>query len=95
MFDYCNAILHELPAVLISRLQMDQNDLARVVLNVDCFTHSKFCLTILHWLPVKERSNSNSIFITAKPILKNEPAYLRELISIEQPLFHHRSFPAT
>ena len=53
--DYCNALLHRVPACRIKPLQRVQNIAARVVTLCLRTDHIEPILKELHWLPVKER----------------------------------------
>ena len=53
--DYCNSILHEIPAKDLHKLQRVQNCLARVVTKASRFSCSIPVLKLLHWLPIKFR----------------------------------------
>ena len=53
--DYCNSLLHEIPAEDLQKLQRVQNCLARVVTKAPRFRRSIPLLKSLHWLPIKFR----------------------------------------
>ena len=51
--DYCNSVLIGLPADQTARLQLVQNNAARLVLKKRRRDHVTLLLKELHWLPVK------------------------------------------
>ena len=53
--DYCNSLVHEIPAKDLQKSQRVQNCLARVVTKVPCFSRSIPLLKLLHWLSIKFR----------------------------------------
>ena len=55
--DYCNSLLAGTSVSNLSRLQLVQNTLARVVAQKSRFDHITPVLSELHWLPVRHRIN--------------------------------------
>src|SRR5207245_1338576 len=54
--DYCNSLFYNLPAKSLNRLQIVQNDLARLVVpSVRRNHHITSTLRLLHWLPIPQR----------------------------------------
>ena len=53
--DYCNSLLHVIPAKDLQKLQRVENCFARVVTKVPRFSRSIPLLKSLHWLPIKFR----------------------------------------
>ena len=54
-FDYCNGLLCGIPEELICKLQIEQNNAARVVTLIKKHSHITPVLKELHWLPVRKR----------------------------------------
>ena len=50
--DYCNGLLHGLPAARLNKLQRIQNSAAQLVCSLSRFFHITSTLFSLHWLPV-------------------------------------------
>ena len=53
--DYCNSLLHLIPAKDLQKLKRVQNCLARFVTKAPSFSRSFPLLKALHWLPIKFR----------------------------------------
>ncbi len=51
--DYCNALLDGCSACLINKLQMVQNEAARVITITRKYDHISPVMSTLHWLPIK------------------------------------------
>ena len=61
--DYCNSILHEIPANDLHKLQRVQNCLSRVVTKAPCFSRSIPVLKLLHWLKSSLEYNSKYVLL--------------------------------
>lgn len=83
--DYCNALLHGLPAKSIARLQRVQNAAARLVKRVPYRTHITPILQELHWLPVAKRVEYKILLYTYKCLNDLAPVYLSRMIDVYQP----------
>jgi len=53
--DYCNAVLHGAPSYSTKKLQREQNNASRIVLEAPRRSHASPLLRTLHWLPVQQR----------------------------------------
>ena len=66
--DYCNAILHGLPKVLLNRLQLVQNRAAFIVTFTEKYEHMTPSLIDLHWLPFEYRIIYKILFLVYRAI---------------------------
>ena len=78
--DYCNSLFLSLTDFELSRLQLVQNSLCRVVTHSSKFSHITPELKKIHWLPVRYRVQFKIGIITYKIFNQGQPVYLRELI---------------
>ena len=60
--DYCNAVLAGLPDATLAPLQRVLNASARLILDLKPRDHVTSALKELHWLPIRQRSNTSSVF---------------------------------
>ena len=82
--DYCNCLLYDMGTGLTNRLQRVQNNLARIVCDVQFKRRrgqrsSQELLQELHWLPVASRINFKVALLCYKAYRLHEPAYLQTL----------------
>ena len=78
--DYCNSILYNLPKNSILRLQIIQNQAARI-LKTPRRDHITEVLIDLHWLRIEERIVYKLLILTFKAFIDRiAPLYLCELI---------------
>ena len=89
--DYCNAILYGLNEDLLKRLQLVQNNAARLVLKKKKHDHVTPLLKKLHWLPVKYRIQYKLNLLTFKCIHNIAPTYLSKLCISYTPVRSLRS----
>ena len=84
LFDYCNILLFSLPGYQITKLQILQSALVRLIFKIDRFSqiHISPYLHRLHWLPIKFRIISKVLLLTHNSFHHNRPEYLSSLISI-------------
>ena len=78
--DYCNSLFLSLTDFELSRLQLVQKSLCRVVIRSSKYCHITPQLKKLHWLPIKYRIQFKIGLITYKTLNQGEPVYLRGLI---------------
>ena len=90
--DLNNALLARTPAKLVNRLQLAQNNAARLVSGKKRCDHITPVLRDLHWLPVKARIVFKVLVLTYKCLnCANFPTYLKELLQIYKPSRQLRS----
>ena len=78
--DYCNSLLHEIPAKDLQKLQRVQNCLARVVTKAPRFCRSIPLLKSLHWLPIKFRIQFKICTFVLLCLNDGKPSYLFSLL---------------
>ena len=74
--DYCNAVLHRVPASSIQKFQRTQNTAERVVLQSARRSPSQPLLQQLHWLPVRQRIDYKLAVLPYKIHHSSTPVYL-------------------
>ena len=90
--DLNNALLAKAPAKLINRLQLSQNNAARLVSGKKRREHISPVLCDLHWLPVPARIVFKVLVLTYKCLnCPAFPEYLKELLQIYKPSRNLRS----
>ena len=79
--DYCNSILYNLPKNSILRLQIIQNQAARILTKTPRRDHITEVLIDLHWLRIEERIVYKLLILTFNAFIdRTAPLYLCELI---------------
>jgi hypothetical protein len=81
--NYCNSLFLNLPANQLDRLELFLNSAARAVTNTPKFHHVTPILKSLHWLKITERIHCKILSTTYKCLLSDEPAYLRNLLTVQ------------
>ena len=81
--DYCNAVLSDLPDDQISRLQVVQNNAARLVFRESKRSHVTPLLFQLHWLPVKFRIKYKIATLAYRKFDETLPGHLSSLLRIK------------
>ena len=69
--DYCNSLYSGISQTNLNKLQRIQNSLARVITNTSKYQHITPTLKKLHWLPIKQRSITKSVFSHTKHLQIN------------------------
>ena len=78
--DYCNSLINNIAKQDLSKLQIVQNCLARVVLRAPRFSPSLPLLKQLHWLPVNYRIKFKLSTLTYRALAIHQPPYLASLL---------------
>ena len=78
--DYCNFLLCGLPAILIKRLQREQNAAARVIAKAGGRDYISQILFKLHWLPVEFRIKYKILLLSYRALHGLAPTYITELL---------------
>mgnify|MGYP002804878126 CR=1 FL=1 len=76
--DYRNSLYLGLSASSLARLQVVQNDAARLILNMLRWAHASPALRALHWLPVAQRVKFKSLCFAFKSLKQSAPEFIRE-----------------
>ena len=83
--DYCNSLLHEIPAKDLQQLQRVQNCLARIVTKALHFSRSIPLLKSLHWPPIKFRIQFKICTFVFHCLNDGQPSYLSSLFFLQTP----------
>lgn len=83
--DYCNSLLAGTSHDNIRRLQIVQNNAARLILRKSKRTSASPLIQSLHWLPVEKRIKYKTITFCHKCIYGKAPSYLTNLIQFYSP----------
>ena len=83
--DYCNSLLHGTSARNLNRLQVAQNELARVVCDAPWSANATELWRHLHWLPVRQRMDYKLALLSYKTRWTGTPAYLASLLESYRP----------
>ena len=83
--DNLNSILHGIPDYLVQKLQLIQNQAAKLILRKKKFDSVTPLLKSLHWLPVKYRLDFKILLLTYKCLNGHAPEYLSELLQSYMP----------
>ena len=89
--DYCNSLLHGTSARNLNRLQVAQNELARVVCDAPRSASATELRHHLHWLPVRQRIDYKLALLSYKTRPTGTPAYLASLLESYRPARELRS----
>ena len=76
--DYCNSLYNGIAEKYLSKLQIIQNTLCRIVTKTSRFNHITPVRKSLHWLPIKQRIEFKLGLLTFKALQLGCPSYLRD-----------------
>ncbi len=77
--DYCNALYYGISQSCLKRLQVVQNDAARLLTGRRRFDHATPILIFLNWLPVKYRIIFKVLTFVFKSLHNLAPSYITEV----------------
>ena len=89
--DCNNALLYKLPKTLLSKLQLLQNNAARVIAQRRKFEPIEHVRKDLHWLPIEYRIQYKINLLTFKCLHNIAPSYLADLLDMYEPARSLRS----
>ncbi len=78
--DYCNSLLHGMSETNFNRLQVLQNDAARLIFGLPRWERATPIRQELHWLPVRQRVEYKTLVFVYKSLHDAAPAYLQQLV---------------
>ena len=78
--DYCNSLLAGISEESLSKLQLTQNNAARLVFRMKKSASATPLLKELHWLPVRERIQYKLAVICFNCLNDTSPIYLRQFL---------------
>ena len=82
--DYCNSLLVGANEQKLKRLQIVQNDAARLILKKRRREHATPLLASLHWLPIRQRIIYKIVVMCHKCMYSHAPCYITDLICIKE-----------
>lgn len=89
--DMMNSILYNIPDNLLNKLQLIQNNAARIVKKANRYCHITPLLQDLHWLPIKFRIQFKLLLSVFKSIHGEGLAYLASMLEEYRPSRRLRS----
>jgi hypothetical protein len=89
--DCCNSLLFGIPADKIKKLQVVQNNAARLILNRKRADRATPLLRELHWLPVRVRIDYKAATLVFKCLQGTAPKCIEPLMKLRNPARNLRS----
>jgi hypothetical protein len=86
--DNLNSLYYGIPQYSLEKLQLVQNNAARLITYTKKRDHITPVLKDLHWLPVQFRIQYKILLLTYKCLHDLAPSYLADMIKIYQPSYH-------
>ena len=83
--DSLNALLYGLPDCILKRLQLIQNQAAKIVTRKKKHDHVTPLLISLHWLPIQHRIRFKILLLAHKCLHGKAPRYLSSLLEVYVP----------
>jgi hypothetical protein len=83
--DNANSLLYGLPDTLLDKLQVVQNNAARVIKQLKRSDHITPTLKMLHWLPIKSRIVYKIALFVYKALHGEMPEYITDMINLYCP----------
>ena len=83
--DNNNSLLHGIPDYLLQKLQLIQNNCARLITQKKKSDHITPTLIDLHWLPIRYRIDYKVLLLAYKAQQKTAPVYLADLLQPYMP----------
>jgi len=80
--DNLNSLLYKVPDCLLRKLQLVQNNAARLITKKRKSDHISPTLIALHWLPITYRIQYKLLLLVFKCLLGTAPSYLTSLIQL-------------
>ena len=87
--DYCNSLLHSLPAWQLNKVQRVLNTATRLACCAPRFSHITPLMYELHWLPLKQRIHFKILLFAFKAIHGIAPTYIQNLASLKSQGAHN------
>ena len=83
--DYCKSLLYGAKSSSINKLQICQNNAARIITQRRKFDHITQTRKDLHWLPAEQRIQFKILLLTHKALNGYAPEYLADILTLYVP----------